>query len=92
MITAVLADQGTEGPQLGCTYIQLDATKTTRLESLDQIKARLGPARSVVDAARLALSPQCGFATSVVGNAITAEAQRAKVALLVRAARDLLGT
>ena len=88
----MLADQGTEGPQLGCAYIQLDAAKTTRLESLDQIKARLGTARSVVDADRLALSPQCGFATSVVGNAITAEAQRAKVALLVRAARDLLGT
>ena len=46
----------------------------------------------MVDADRLALSPQCGFATSVVGNAITAQAQRAKVALLVRAARDLLGT
>ena len=39
---------------------------------------------------RLAVSPQCGFATSVAGNAITADAQRAKLALLVRAARDLL--
>jgi hypothetical protein len=37
-----------------------------------------------------ALSPQCGFATSVAGNAITAEAQRAKLALLVRAALDFL--
>jgi len=46
----------------------------------------------VVDADRLALSPQCGFATSVVGNAITAEAQHAKLALLVRATRDFLGT
>jgi len=44
----------------------------------------------VVGADRLALSPQCGFATSVAGNAITAEAQRAKLALLVRAARDFL--
>ena len=49
----MLADEGTEGPQLGCTCIQLDATKTSRLESLDQIKARLGPARSVIDADRL---------------------------------------
>ncbi len=44
----------------------------------------------MVDADRLALSPQCRFATSVAGNAITAEAQRAKLALLVRAARDYL--
>ena len=71
-------------------WLGLVTTKTSRVEPLDQIKARLGQARSVVDADRLALSPQCGFATSVAGNAITAEAQRAKLALLVRAARDFL--
>ena len=68
----------------------LVSTKASRVEPLEQIRARLGQARSVVDAGRLALSPQCGFATSVAGNAITAEAQRAKLALLVRAARDFL--
>ena len=68
----------------------LVTTKTSQIEPLDQLKARLGQARSVVDADRLALSPHCGFATSVTGNAITAEAQRAKLALLVRAARDFL--
>jgi 5-methyltetrahydropteroyltriglutamate--homocysteine methyltransferase len=66
--------------------------KTSRVEPLEQIRARLGQARSVVDADRLALSPQCGFATSVAGNAIAGEAQRAKLALLVRAARDFLPT
>ena len=70
----------------------LVTTKTSRVEPLDQIKARLSQARSMVDADRLALSPQCGLATSVAGNAITAEAQRAKLALLVRAAQDFLGT
>jgi methionine synthase II (cobalamin-independent) len=69
----------------------LVTTKTARVEPLDQIKARLGKARSLVDADRLALSPQCGSATSVGGNAMTAEAQRAKLALPVRAARDFLG-
>ena len=52
-----------------------------------------GPAcrgKPLVPLERLALSPQCGFATSVAGNAITAGAQRAKLALLVRAARDFL--
>jgi 5-methyltetrahydropteroyltriglutamate--homocysteine methyltransferase len=68
----------------------LVTTKTSRIEPLEQIQARLDEARSLVDAERLALSPQCGFATSVAGNAITPAAQRAKLALLVRAARDFL--
>src|SRR5215471_2224764 len=68
----------------------LVTTKTSRIETLEHIKARLDEARSQVDAERLALSPQCGFATSVAGNAITPEAQRAKLALLVRAAGDFL--
>jgi 5-methyltetrahydropteroyltriglutamate--homocysteine methyltransferase len=68
----------------------LVTTKTSRLEPLEQIKARLREASSLIDAERLALSPQCGFATSVAGNAITPEAQHAKLALLVRAARDFL--
>jgi 5-methyltetrahydropteroyltriglutamate--homocysteine methyltransferase len=68
----------------------LVTTKTSRIENLEQLKARLDEARSRVDAERLALSPQCGFATSVAGNAITPEAERAKLALLVRAARELL--
>jgi 5-methyltetrahydropteroyltriglutamate--homocysteine methyltransferase len=70
----------------------LVTTKTSQVEPLAQIKARLREASSLVDAERLALSPQCGFATSVAGNAITPAAQRAKLALLVRAARDLLPT
>jgi len=68
----------------------LVTTKTSRIETVEQVKARLDEARSRVDAERLALSPQCGFATSVAGNAITSQAQRAKLALLVRAAGELL--
>jgi methionine synthase II (cobalamin-independent) len=68
----------------------LATTKTSRVESLEQIEARLREASSLIDPGRLALSPQCGFATSVAGNAITPEAQRAKLALLVRAARAFL--
>jgi 5-methyltetrahydropteroyltriglutamate--homocysteine methyltransferase len=68
----------------------LVTTKTSRIESLEHIQARLREARAVIDAERLALSPQCGFATSVAGNAITSEAQRAKLALLVRAASEFL--
>jgi 5-methyltetrahydropteroyltriglutamate--homocysteine methyltransferase len=49
----------------------LVTTKTSRIETLEQIKARLDEASSLIDAERLAVSPQCGFATSVAGNAIT---------------------
>jgi len=68
----------------------LVTTKTSRIEPIEQIKARLDEASSLIDAERLALSPHCGFATSVAGNAITPQAQRAKLALLVRAAHDFL--
>jgi 5-methyltetrahydropteroyltriglutamate--homocysteine methyltransferase len=68
----------------------LVTTKTSRIESFEHIQARLGAASALIDAERLALSPQCGFATSVAGNAITPDAQRAKLELLVRAAGDFL--
>jgi len=66
------------------------STHSGQVEPLEQIEARLAEATSLIDLGRLALSPQCGFATSVDGNAITPEALRAKLALLVRAASDLL--
>ncbi len=68
----------------------LVTTKRSQVEPLEQIEARVDEARALIDAERLALSPQCGFATSVAGNAITAAAQRAKLALLVRAAQEFL--
>ncbi len=68
----------------------LVTTKTSRIETPEHIQARLSEAGALIGPERLALSPQCGFATSVAGNAITSEAQQAKLALLVRAARDFL--
>jgi 5-methyltetrahydropteroyltriglutamate--homocysteine methyltransferase len=69
----------------------LVTTKTSQLESMTQIQSRLGQASALIERERLAISPQCGFATSVAGNAITQEAQRAKLALLVQAAAEFLG-
>jgi 5-methyltetrahydropteroyltriglutamate--homocysteine methyltransferase len=68
----------------------LVTTKTSRVETLEQIGQRLREAGTLIDADRLALSSQCGFATSVAGNAITPQAQRAKLALLLDAAREFL--
>ncbi|HYS31591.1 MAG TPA: 5-methyltetrahydropteroyltriglutamate--homocysteine S-methyltransferase, partial [Streptosporangiaceae bacterium] len=68
----------------------LVTTKTSRVESATEIAGRVRQAASLVGAGRLAVSPQCGFATSAAGNAITPQAQRAKLALLAGIARDLL--
>ena len=68
----------------------LVSTKTSRLEPRDLLAARVAQASQLIDRERLAVSPQCGFATSSAGNAITPEAERAKLALLVQIARDLL--
>ena len=40
---------------------------------------------------RLAVSPQCGFATSVLGNALTIDDERAKLRLVAEAARKVWG-
>ncbi len=69
----------------------LVTTKTSRVESAAEVEARLRQAADLVGIDRLAVSPQCGFATSAAGNAITPQAQRAKLALLAEIASDLLG-
>ncbi len=77
-------------PENKVVVLGLVTTKTSRIEALETIEARLREAGSLIGYDRLAISPQCGFATSVAGNEITPEAQRAKLALLVRVAGDLL--
>ena len=68
----------------------LVTTKTSALERAGDIAARIRQASALVGAERLAVSPQCGFATSAGGNPVTPQAQRDKLALLVRVAQDLL--
>jgi 5-methyltetrahydropteroyltriglutamate--homocysteine methyltransferase len=70
----------------------LVTTKTPRLESKDGLKRRLDEAARFVDLDRLAISPQCGFASVVEGNKITHADQRAKLALVVEVAREVWGT
>ncbi|HET7016527.1 MAG TPA: cobalamin-independent methionine synthase II family protein [Streptosporangiaceae bacterium] len=69
----------------------LVTTKTSQLETAAELEARLTLATALIDKERLAISPQCGFATSVEGNAITEDAERAKLALLVQVAGQFLG-
>ena len=77
-------------PEDKVVVLGLVTTKSSRVETPEAIKSRLREAGSMIGYDRLAVSPQCGFATSVAGNQITSEAQRAKLALLVGVARDVL--
>jgi 5-methyltetrahydropteroyltriglutamate--homocysteine methyltransferase len=64
----------------------LVSTKSPRRETEEELAARIREAARFVPLERLALSPQCGFASSLLGNLITVEDERAKLACLVRAA------
>jgi 5-methyltetrahydropteroyltriglutamate--homocysteine methyltransferase len=69
----------------------LVSTKTPELEKLDLLQSRTAEAARYVDSARLAISPQCGFASTMGGNPVTEDDQRAKLRLCVEAARRIWG-
>ena len=69
----------------------LVSSKTPTLEKLDDLRRRADEAARYVDAARLAISPQCGFASSIGGNPVTEADERAKLKLCVDAARAIWG-
>jgi 5-methyltetrahydropteroyltriglutamate--homocysteine methyltransferase len=70
-------------PASKTVVLGLVTTKRPELESFDELAARVGEASAHVPLDRLCLSPQCGFASTVEGNALTAEQQWAKLALVV---------
>jgi len=67
----------------------LVTTKKPDLESMQELTARIEEASRLIAKDRLALSPQCGFASSIAGNRISPRAQRQKLALVVKAARRI---
>ena len=60
----------------------LITTKTARLEDADTLVHRIREAAEVIDLERLAVGTQCGFSTSVVGNALSVEDERRKLSLM----------
>ena len=69
----------------------LVSSKTPQLEKLDLLKRRAAEAAKHMDASRLAISPQCGFASTMGGNPVTEADQRAKLKLCVDAAGEIWG-
>jgi 5-methyltetrahydropteroyltriglutamate--homocysteine methyltransferase len=67
----------------------LVTSKAPQLEKIDDLKHRVGDAAKYIDFERLAISPQCGFASTVAGNPVTEADERAKLKLCVDAAKAI---
>jgi 5-methyltetrahydropteroyltriglutamate--homocysteine methyltransferase len=78
-------------PKDKIVVLGLVTTKTGTMESRDALKRRIDEAARYVALDQLALSPQCGFSSTVHGNAIAMEAQVAKLRLVVDVAREVWG-
>jgi 5-methyltetrahydropteroyltriglutamate--homocysteine methyltransferase len=70
----------------------LVTSKKPELETKDSLKRRIEEATKYVPLDRLALSPQCGFASTIQGNALTVEDERQKLRLVVETAQEVWGT
>jgi 5-methyltetrahydropteroyltriglutamate--homocysteine methyltransferase len=69
----------------------LVTSKRPSLESKDALKRRIDEAAKYVPLDQLCLSPQCGFSSTVDGNALTIEEEKAKLRLVVETAREVWG-
>jgi 5-methyltetrahydropteroyltriglutamate--homocysteine methyltransferase len=78
-------------PEDKFVVLGLITTKKANHENLELLRQRVNEAARYVSMERLGLSPQCGFASSLIGNRISADDQRRKLALLVAAAQALWG-
>jgi 5-methyltetrahydropteroyltriglutamate--homocysteine methyltransferase len=78
-------------PEDRTVVLGLVTTKKPRLESKDELKRRIEEASKYVPLERLALSPQCGFASTEAGNLLTPADQEAKLRLVAETAREVWG-
>ena len=69
----------------------LVTTKRGELESKDALKRRIEEASQYVPIEQLCLSPQCGFSSTVEGNALSYDEEVAKLSLIVETAADVWG-
>jgi 5-methyltetrahydropteroyltriglutamate--homocysteine methyltransferase len=74
-------------PEDKMVVLGLVTTKTGRRETQEELTRRIAEATQFVPLERLALSPQCGFATSVMGNAVSVEDQRHKLQVIAATGR-----
>jgi 5-methyltetrahydropteroyltriglutamate--homocysteine methyltransferase len=78
-------------PEDKVAVLGLVTTKTPRRETRESLEARIREASRYVPLERLALSPQCGFATSIIGNAVSVEDEEYKLRTIVETAERVWG-
>ncbi len=76
---------------LSLAVLGLVTTKTPQFEKKDDLRRRIDEATKFAPLAQLALSPQCGFASTILGNRVTHDDQHRKLELVVETARDVWG-
>ena len=69
----------------------LVTTKRGELEDPDMLKRRIEQASKFVSLDQICLSPQCGFSSTVEGNALSYEQEVAKLELIIKVAEDVWG-
>jgi hypothetical protein len=80
-----------DNPHKGRIVLGLITSKFPELEDKAAVKARIAEAAKIVPLAQLALSPQCGFASTEEGNIMTEAQQWAKVKLVEEIAAEVWG-
>ncbi len=78
-------------PKGKIVVLGLVSSKFGVMESKDDLKRRIDEAARYAPLDQLALSPQCGFSSTVHGNDIAVEAQRSKLRLVIETAQDVWG-
>jgi 5-methyltetrahydropteroyltriglutamate--homocysteine methyltransferase len=79
-------------PEDRFVVLGLVTTKKPRLESAAEIRGRIQEATQYIPLERLAVSPQCGFASTIEGNRISFEDQRHKLELVGSVAQEVWGS
>ncbi|HKD01129.1 MAG TPA: cobalamin-independent methionine synthase II family protein [Terriglobales bacterium] len=78
-------------PEDRTVVLGLVSSKKAALEHKDELKQRIDAASQFISPERLALSPQCGFASTLEGNRLSAQDQEAKLRLVADTAREVWG-
>ena len=78
-------------PKDKVVVLGLVSTKVPDIETVDELRRRIDAAAKYLPLEQLAISPQCGFASDVVGNLISEDDQKRKLAVVVETARRVWG-
>jgi 5-methyltetrahydropteroyltriglutamate--homocysteine methyltransferase len=78
-------------PENKIVVLGLVSSKIAKLESKDDLLRRIDEASKIIPLEQLALSPQCGFASTMEGNHLTEDDQWKKLQLVVETAREVWG-